>query len=397
MENARTDLAEVIHPEDQTFNNHHRFIIIITTSQDHHPPHHHHHHQHPSILYKKKCRFTSAAIFNIDYLVLASDHGHSLVKFFWNRIMKNNDKANNYDDYNDIDNYNVNDNAATASSIIFGWNKSMTNIWMFMIMMICLYRAKRHWLLWKCEGDLALTNTGSITSSWWPQGLHFSSNQKLNTTKLLYCVLKIVFGQAPVLHLKTAGERILSVDKVTFLKEKHFSKKFLKWMISPFHKKYLEWMIYQLTRWRFSNRNLFHKKYLKWSFTKSTWNLCSQVGNILLWDSLGACSSLLELQRKDDLLSIQQQVNLDNLSYHTSFHIKKSNDSPHFRLVAPKCWLDPHPIPIFPLCLVLTSTFAGWPSQRWEAFYTSLLPSENISVLMKVGGITLLDFWDTSS
>ena len=44
------------------------------------------HNHHPPILYPfntnmivLKSRFTSAAIFNVDYLVLASDHGHSLV------------------------------------------------------------------------------------------------------------------------------------------------------------------------------------------------------------------------------------------------------------------------------------------------------------------------------
>jgi len=157
LENARTDLADVIHPEDQTFNNHHRF--------------------------------TSAAIFNVDYLVLASDHGHSLVTWHLPTLAP----------------------------------------------------------------------------------------------------LRVLDGhKVPVLHLKTAGERILSVDKV---------------------------------------------------------------GNILVWDSLGACSSLLQLQQKDDLLSLEQQVGC-----------------PQVLVGSP---LDANVSPVLGIDLDLRRV-----------------------VFSKVGGITLLDFWD---
>jgi len=160
MENARTDLADVIHPEDQTFKNHHRF--------------------------------TSTAIFNVDYLVLASDHGHSLVTWHLPTLAP----------------------------------------------------------------------------------------------------LRVLDGhKVPVLHLKTAGERILSVDKD---------------------------------------------------------------GNILLWDSLGACSSLLQLGQKHDLLSLQQEVGC-----------------PQVLIGSPS---DANVSPLLGIDLDL----------RRVAF-------------SKVGGITLLDFWDACS
>jgi len=159
-ENARTDLADVIHPEDETFNNHHRF--------------------------------TSAIIFNVDYLVLASDHGHSLVTWHLPTLAP----------------------------------------------------------------------------------------------------LRVLDGhKVPVLHLKTSGERILSVDKV---------------------------------------------------------------GKILVWDSLGACSNLLPLEQKDDLLSLEQQVGC-----------------PQVLIGSP---LDSNASPLLGIDLDL----------RRVAF-------------SKVGGITLLDFWDACS
>ena len=127
-----------------------------------------------------------------------------------------------------------------------------------------------------------------------------------------------IFGQVPVLHLKTAGERILSVDKVisqTFKQKTHI-----------------------------------------FSTQKSTWNGFSQVGNILVWDSLGACSSLLQLEQKDDLLSLSQEqvsmhqfLRVDTLvfiakskdqfsrSQHTNFISESLHHDLFIRLVAHKC------------------------------------------------------------